>query len=141
MSLIFLRHPPHSWEKDHNAIIQAAKRWARKFNVVPDFHPKDFLLHLHLTGGSFENVDSAVRFYFEDARKSALKLFTLIYEQLDYNSESKIKLLEFASGYGCVTRHLGKIFGSNVEVTACDIHKAAVDFIVEKLKNHKKDKI
>ncbi len=114
--------------------MQAAQHWARKFNVVPDLHPKDYLLHLHLTGGTFETVELAVKFYFEDGQKSAMHLYRLIYEELNYRNADIIKFLEFASGYGCVTRHLTNSFGSNVDTTACDIHKEAVEFISDKMK-------
>ena len=40
--------------------------------------------------------------------------------------------LEFASGYGCVTRHLIKEF-VDARITACDIHDQALKFISEQL--------
>ena len=43
-----------------------------------------------------------------------------------------IKLLEFASGYGCVTRHLKK--NPAYDVVSCDIHPQAVDFLSSRLK-------
>ena len=40
---------------------------------------------------------------------------------------SPFKLLEFASGYGCVTRHIKK--NPDYDVVSCDIHPQAVDFL------------
>ena len=37
-------------------------------------------------------------------------------------------LLEFASGYGCLSRHLVKMT-DRYDVLSCDIHPAAVEFI------------
>ena len=91
-------------------------------------------LHLLLSSGQFKNNDSAVKNYFENANRSAKHLYKLIYDELGYKRGSNIKLLEFASGYGCVTRHLNIILGNNVEITSCDIHKEAVDFITDKMK-------
>jgi hypothetical protein len=46
---------------------------------------------------------------------------------LGYSDEKQIKLLEFASGFGRVSRHLKK--NSQFDLTACDIHPAAVEFL------------
>lgn len=43
-----------------------------------------------------------------------------------------IKLFEFASGYGCVTRHFSNIL-PEVAVASCDIHPEAMQFISEQL--------
>ncbi len=42
--------------------------------------------------------------------------------------DTPIKLLEFASGYGCVTRHLLNL-QTNLHITTCDIHEEAISFI------------
>ncbi len=50
---------------------------------------------------------------------------------LGYAPAQPIKLLEFASGYGCVTRHLKKY--PRLELVSCDIHVDAMDFISNEL--------
>ena len=93
--------------------------------VTADIHPNDFIYwfctthpHLSLEGG--------IHYYFSDGATSANKLSDLVagLEELDQNS---IKLLEFASGYGCVSRHLKK--RSQFELVSCDIHPEAIEFL------------
>lgn len=49
-----------------------------------------------------------------------------------FDGEQKLHLLEFVSGYGCVTRHIKNVIPFSV-TTACNIHQQAVQFIKEKL--------
>ena len=122
--------------------------WAKRFNILSNVHPKDYIWHflmtsVHtkdyiwhflMTSGGFKNTDDATKHYFVDGNKSAKNLADIIYNELGYSQNSRIKLFEFASGYGCVTRHLKNILGNNVEITSCDIHKEAMDFIKKKMK-------
>ena len=70
--------------------------------------------------------EAAVLYYFSDGDRSAKLLATLIYENLGFGRDIPFQLLEFASGYGRVTRHWN--MGSDASVTTCDIHAAAVEF-------------
>jgi SAM-dependent methyltransferase len=110
------------------AIINSAKR----YDVSPEIHSKDFIFQFVINHPCFTSPELAVDYYFQDGQKSCAKLLSLIKEIMS-ESETRIRLLEFASGYGCVTRHLAKHSGI-LETTACDIHKSATDFIRSKFK-------
>jgi hypothetical protein len=53
-------------------------------------------------------------------------------EELGVPDRNPTTLLEFASGYGCVTRHAPRVL-PNVDWTACDIHQDAALFIEREL--------
>jgi SAM-dependent methyltransferase len=81
----------------------------------------------------FPQPETAVRYYFSDGAESAQKLSTVIREHLKIKSPSgRYSLLEFASGYGMVTRHLRNALGGADRVS-CDIHQQAIDFIRDQL--------
>lgn len=100
---------------------------AKKYGVSPEIHPDDFIFQFVINHPVFKSPELAVDYYFKDGQKSCLKLLSLI-KETSPELEKKIKLLEFASGYGCVTRHLAKHY-EILETTACDIHENATDFI------------
>jgi len=88
-----------------------------------------FILHHR----NYPTPEAAVRHYFSDGAESARKLEGIVREHLpSVVSNRKVSILEFASGYGMVTRHLG-IMPSQAKLVACDIHQQAVDFIRERL--------
>ena len=94
--------------------------------VKNNIHPNDFIFHYIINHTDFSNFTSALDYYFSDGRRSACKLQSLCKE---FFNHKPISLLEFASGYGCVTRNLDLEY---FDITACDIHKEAMDFISEK---------
>jgi hypothetical protein len=118
-------------ENNHDVVQEVAGICAdegAKYNVVPYIHPEDFIFHFLVQNPCFNNdQDAAVRFYFYDGCRSAQKLSTLLSDFFGA-SNSRTRLLEFASGYGCVTRHFSNVL-PEVDVTSCDIHGKAVDFI------------
>ena len=100
---------------------------AQRHGVEPACHPRDFIYDYvikHLSG-----TQTAVDYYFDDGARSAEK-FADIVSKLAIHRQP-IDVLEFASGYGCVTRHLKK--NAALSLVACDIHKEATDFIQTKL--------
>jgi len=110
---------------------------ARLYGVAPDIHREDFIFQFLITNPSFVRKEDAINYYFMDAENSCKKLLGLISMFLDpAPAGSDISILEFAAGYGCVSRHLVKQQG--YKVTPCDIHPGAVSFISEKigLKSH-----
>lgn len=112
--------------KELNSITDSVMRYAQETGVSPKIHLDDFIFQFLLNNPCFSSVDSAVRYYFHDGANSSSKLMDLIMEMgFDKNS---FTLLEFASGYGCVTRHLVNVI-SSTRLVSCDIHKNAVDFI------------
>jgi cyclopropane fatty-acyl-phospholipid synthase-like methyltransferase len=103
---------------------------AASFDVQPHIHAEDFIYWYHVTNAvRFPTVGAAIHFYFENGADSSKKL-AAICASLGY-SEMQIKLLEFASGFGRVSRHLKQ--NSQLDVTACDIHPAAVEFLSSEL--------
>jgi len=104
---------------------------AEQWNVSAEIHPEDFIFRFLFDNPGFASKASAIEYYFNDGAKSTSQLKTILTDVCKF-SEEKIDLLEFASGYGCLTRHMKNIipFASS---TACDIHGQAVDFIENKL--------
>jgi SAM-dependent methyltransferase len=109
-------------------------KYAGVQRVKHEVHPQDFIFHFLIENKVFETLDHAVAFYFDDGARSAGKLRSLLQEVCGWQGTS-IKLLEFASGYGCVTRHMRNLL-PEVSVTSCDIHREAVNFIAEQLGGH-----
>jgi len=70
--------------------------------------------------------ETAIKHYFKTGLQSASELQSILSCILKLNID-ECQLLEFASGYGCVTRHLTSIM-PQCDITACDIHQEAVDF-------------
>lgn len=103
-----------------------------QLDVAPDIHTDDFIFRFLVENPCFKSVDLAVRYYFHDGRESARKLSSLLHETDRPGNGSNRSVLEFASGYGCVTRHM-KHELPDFRTVACDIHRAAVDFIESRL--------
>jgi SAM-dependent methyltransferase len=99
--------------------------------VAGNLHLDDHILHYFLNHPGFPDLDASVDAYFVDGRRSAHKLASLI-EELNVVGPSPVSVLEFASGYGRVTRHLRAAL-PNAVVAACDIHDQAVTFIEQEL--------
>lgn len=107
---------------------------ASPLGVTPAVHEADFIFQFILAHPGFPKRGDAVRHYFQDGRRSALRLGSLL-TRLGKNGgpgEERTRLLEFASGYGCVTRHLDQAL-DGVELTACDIHPEAVRFVEQEM--------
>jgi len=118
---------PNPPEAGHltDEMIRLNREAAAATGVVAAVHPQDFIYwfccrHPHQT------LEAAISYYFSDGARSAEKLDGIVTE-LGFARGQPIKLLEFASGYGCVTRHLKK--HTRWDVTSCDIHSEAIDFL------------
>lgn len=103
-------------------------RYATETGVVPDVHPNDLIFQFLIENPVFKSIDQAVRYYFYDGANSAKKLDNLLFSRLGLRRSGETSLLEFASGYGCVTRQLVRELAP-VHIVSCDIHKAACSFI------------
>jgi SAM-dependent methyltransferase len=104
------------------------RRYAEETGVVADIHPDDLIFRFVIEFPGFLTREQAVKYYFHDGANSAKKLGDLLFSQLGFKRSADTSLLEFASGYGCVTRHLaGEL--APVKVVSCDIHGAACAFI------------
>jgi len=116
--------------KTHKDIIVKA---AEKYGVSPTVHPLDYIFQFVYYHPGFQSKDDAINYYFMDASNSAKKLSKYL-KDICHLDGKEIEMLEFASGYGCVTRHLANEL-ENVAVTSCDIHREAVEFIKKELKS------
>jgi SAM-dependent methyltransferase len=104
---------------------------AAKWGVVSEIHPEDQIFSFILQLPQFATKERAVEYYFEDGANSAKRLADLLRSVCGFQGGG-CQLLEFASGYGCVTRHLKKTIPL-CDVTACDIHPPAMEFLKSKL--------
>ena len=105
---------------------------ATSLGVSPEIHPDDYIFQFIFQNTTFPSKKDAINYYFRDGEESAKKLAEILYSICELDKTNKINLLEFASGYGCVTRHFKNTL-PQAEITACDIHQKAVDFLEEKL--------
>lgn len=105
--------------------------WGAALGVEGAVHPGDFIFRFLLSHRGFADRAGAIEYYFRDGRKSVETLRRVLWE-LGYEDRDPASLLEFASGYGCVTRHAAHMF-PGTDWTACDIHRDAVDFVAREL--------
>lgn len=85
---------------------------------------EDYLLGFLLNNPYFiEDPSAAVEYYISDGKNSAEKLKSLCEALIDAPPAG---ILEFASGFGRVTRHLNTAY---FNVTASDIHPKAMSYI------------
>lgn len=93
-------------------------------------HPNDFMFRFIESDPSLLDKSKAISTYLDDGAQTVL-LFKKLLSELPPQPE-RYSLLEFASGYGRLTRHFPKLL-PNADVVACDVHEQAVDFILNKL--------
>jgi 2-polyprenyl-3-methyl-5-hydroxy-6-metoxy-1,4-benzoquinol methylase len=96
-----------------------AKRAAAIYRVSPALHPEDHMLGHFLKF----NAEDGLRHYFRSGAADAGQLMNVI-ESLNVDMDN-LKVLEFAAGYGRLTRHLHKL----CDLTVSDIHPEAVEFV------------
>jgi SAM-dependent methyltransferase len=108
---------------DHRGEIEEI---ATRIGVRPNVHPADMIFHFVATNPCFPDSYQAIQYYFNDGKRSAERLRGLLETWLPGKQG---RLLEFASGYGCVTRHLLAGGLPGWEVTSADIHDEAVLFL------------
>lgn len=99
---------------------------AKRYGVEPTVHAADFMYWFHVGNACHPSVDTPIRYYFDDGSVSAHKLAAIIKSE-GLGGEEKLKLLEFASGYGMVTRHLKRY--PHLALVCSDIHQEAIDFL------------
>ncbi len=99
---------------------------ARLHSVESAVHPADFIYWFHVAHPSNPSVGAPIRHYFDEGAKSAHKLVSII-DVVDRNNEKKVHLLEFASGYGRLSRHLKRY--PHIDLCCSDIHEEAIDFL------------
>jgi SAM-dependent methyltransferase len=102
--------------------------YANETGVVADIHPDDLIFRFVVKCPGFKTNKEAIQYYFHDGANSAKKLSNLLFSELGLKRTVDTSLLEFASGYGCVTRHLTNQL-TPLNIVSCDIHEAACAFI------------
>ena len=105
-------------------LIAAAREEAERLGVCPTLHECDQLLGYIVKYGS--GGERAARDYIVDGRNHAHQIATLL-DRLGMGGKPA-RVLEFASGYGRITRHL-KSMAPKALHFASDIHNEACDFI------------
>jgi SAM-dependent methyltransferase len=111
-------------ESNRSNIDQTAKR----YQTLPNMSEFDHIFRFIVTNPVFSSSELSINYYFMDGKNSAELLTNIINE---YLTKDRVKLLEFASGYGCVTRHLTD--RPKLDVFSCDIHEQAIKFIEKEL--------
>lgn len=110
--------------------LVVASKFASELEVPRNIHPDDFIFQFLISNPVFQTRSDALRYYFFDGLNSAKSLRDVLGE---LRVSETATLLEFASGYGCVTRHLSKTL-PRTQLTSCDIHSGAVAFLGKELK-------
>jgi hypothetical protein len=105
---------------------------ANQLNIVPTIHPHDFIFKFVLENHSDDEAN-AVAQYYDLGSYSANLLGNFISEvtrvKTFLNEQwTPTTLLDFASGYGCVARHLKNVVSNIETVSTCDIHEDAIKF-------------
>lgn len=113
-----------------NEIAALIKRAAVAHSVEEAVHPEDHIFNFIIGHRGFPNDKSRVDYYFDDGKQSSDKLLKLVNEFLP--RIERARLLEFASGYGCVTRHLARR-SDRIDLVSCDIHEAAIEFLRDRI--------
>src|SRR5437660_3336530 len=102
---------------------------ASRYGVVPYIHPEDLIFRFILNHPQCPTRIDAVRSYFSTGHSSAKMLQEILRA---HGIVRNFTMLEFASGYGRVTRHLKRFF-PECSILASDIHPRAVTFIRKKI--------
>ena len=101
----------------------------RKEGVESAVHPKDFI-YWFCASHPLMSLEEGIIYYFQNGGSSAGKLAEIVSE-LGFGSDQSLQLLEFASGYGCVSRHLKK--NLRFDLVSSDIHSEATEFISDRI--------
>ena len=113
-----------SWPESVRELCESS---AKALGVSPAVHIDDYIFRFIYDNPVFKSKSGAVNYYFTDGNRSATKVKKAIDEWLAPVG-SRLNILEFASGYGAVTRHAKNLLQPH-ELYSCDIHAQSVKFI------------
>ena len=99
--------------------------FAKKYGVAAEIHEEDMMFRFLFQSITKGNHDQAVQIYFEGGAEDSKKISDLI-NNLQFGKD--LSVLEFASGYGRVSRHLIKCM-PEAKIMSVDIHEKAIRFI------------
>jgi SAM-dependent methyltransferase len=105
-------------------IIAAAAEEASLYGVSPKLSEKDQLLG-YMVKHAGPSPDQCARIYIRDGNAHALQIVELI-AALELKPS---KVLEFAAGFGRVTRHLRKLMPKGMQLVSSDIHEDGCEFL------------
>jgi hypothetical protein len=111
---------------DRATIVRAQ---AEKWGVSSAIHPEDHIFNFVINHPGFESDVERVKYYFEDGKRSSVRFRQLV--TAHSSKRDIITVLEFAAGYGCVTRHL--VHASEISLESCDIHEEAIRFLQQEI--------
>ncbi|WP_082434520.1 polysaccharide pyruvyl transferase family protein [Devosia sp. A16] len=112
------------WPEDIRSLCETA---AISFGVSPEVHAEDFIFRFIHDHPGFPSKASAVDYYFSDGARSAAKVRAFVDRFLGDDGQHKT-ILEFAAGYGAVTRHaVGALLPHTLH--SSDIHPQANAFL------------
>ena len=109
---------------------------ADTYKVLPNVALQDFIFRHHAVMAG-HNLRVAYDAYLANGHKSSETIRDLVAQYLglvprESRLNEALTLLDFASGYGCVARHMRNVFPS-AHLTTVDIHEAARAFNAEYL--------
>lgn len=114
----------HTLSSETQALCAAA---AARHAVTSAVHPEDLIFQFLYGNGVFPTKADAINYYFDDGARSARKVADHV-ARFARPAEDVRHVLEFASGYGAVTRHLTSAL-HGYQLASCDIHPEAIDFL------------
>lgn len=114
----------------NNKLSKLCKTSAQIHGVSASVHPEDMIMQFVLNNPVFPDSEAAINYYFQVGKESTNNLLSVL-ESLGMTSRP-ISLLEFASGYGCVSRHLTRLT-DRIDLTSCDIHPEAISFLNQEI--------
>lgn len=116
-------------------LLEVARAQAESYGVSASLHDNDFIFWFIHDQAHMIDKREAVEDYFRSGKAGAEFIRDLIKEYRPalllkalQTSGRPLTMLEFASGYGRVTRHFPSAM-PEYRVTACDIHPQAVEFL------------
>ena len=105
----------------------SCEKAAARLDVSPEVHVDDFIFRFCYENPVFPTKESAINYYFDESANSAKKVRRHIDRWMG-KRDRPLNILEFASGYGAVTRHAKKELEPH-SLTSCDIHPQAIEFL------------
>lgn len=99
---------------------------SRPLDVSPDVHREDFIFRFIFDHPGFATKHQAIDYYFKDGARSAAKVRRIVDEWM--GSAEPLTVLEFAAGYGAVTRHAKTALAPHI-LHSSDIHPQANGFL------------
>lgn len=111
------------WPEDIRSLCETS---ASTFGVSPEVHGEDFIFRFIHDHPGFPSKATAVDYYFSDGARSAAKVRAFVDRFLGDGQQKTV--LEFAAGYGAVTRHaVGALEPHTLH--SSDIHSRANAFL------------